>query len=112
MRNYIVRYPGKKSGVIVLATHYETNYPLRDINFIGANDGACTTALLIEIGHYLRAHPPEGASVWLLFDDGAEPREQCCARAVAFDREPSNWRAAPKRSGARRRRGRPDQRIA
>ena len=72
MRNYIVRYPGKKDGVIVLATHYETNYPLKDINFVGANDGACTTALLIEIGHYLRAHPPEGFSVWLVFDDGEE----------------------------------------
>ena len=72
MRNYIVRYPGKKDGVIVLATHYETNYPLKDINFVGANDGACTTALLIEIGHYLRAHPPEGYSVWLVFDDGEE----------------------------------------
>jgi Zn-dependent M28 family amino/carboxypeptidase len=76
MRNYIVRYPGKKDGVIVLATHYETNYPLKDINFVGANDGACTTALLIEIGHYLRAHPPEGFSVWLVFDDGEEAIEQ------------------------------------
>ena len=72
MRNYIVRYPGKKDGVIVLATHYETNYPLKDINFVGANDGATTTALLIEIGHYLRTHPPEGYSVWLVFDDGEE----------------------------------------
>jgi Zn-dependent M28 family amino/carboxypeptidase len=72
MRNYIVRYPGKKDGVIVLATHYETNYPLRDINFVGANDGACTTALLIEIGNYLRTHPPQGYSVWLVFDDGEE----------------------------------------
>jgi glutaminyl-peptide cyclotransferase len=72
MRNYIVRYPGKKSGVIVLASHYETNYPLKDINFVGANDGACTTALLIEIGMYLRTHPPEGYSVWLVFDDGEE----------------------------------------
>ena len=72
MRNYIVRYPGKKDGVIVLATHYETNYPLKDVNFVGANDGACTTALLIEIGHYLRTHPPEGFSVWLVFDDGEE----------------------------------------
>ncbi len=72
MRNYIVKYPGKKDGIIVLATHYETNYPLKDIDFVGANDGACTTALLIEIGHYLRAHPPEGFSVWLVFDDGEE----------------------------------------
>ncbi len=72
MRNYIVRFPGKKDGVIVLASHYETNYPLRDIAFVGANDGACTTALLIAIGQYFRAHPPQGYSIWLLFDDGEE----------------------------------------
>ena len=72
MRNYIVRFPGKKDGIIVLATHYETNYPLKDIAFVGANDGAATTALLIEIGNYLRVHPPQGYSVWLLFDDGEE----------------------------------------
>ncbi len=72
MRNYIVRYPGKSDGIIVLASHYETNYPLRDINFVGANDGACTTALLIELGAYLRTHPPQGYSVWLVFDDGEE----------------------------------------
>ena len=39
MRNFIVRFPGKKDGVIVLATHYETNYWLKDIHFVGANDG-------------------------------------------------------------------------
>jgi glutaminyl-peptide cyclotransferase len=78
MRNYIVRFPGKprspgkEDGIIVLATHYETNYPLKDIAFVGANDGAATTALLIEIGNYLRIHPPQGYSVWLLFDDGEE----------------------------------------
>src|SRR5580693_8949099 len=72
MHNFIVKYPGKKDGIIVLASHYETNYPLRDIEFYGANDGAATTALLIEIGNVLRAHPPEGYSVWLVFDDGEE----------------------------------------
>jgi glutaminyl-peptide cyclotransferase len=72
MHNYIVKYPGKKDGIIVLVSHYETNYPLRDIEFYGANDGAATTALLIEIGSVLRAHPPEGYSVWLVFDDGEE----------------------------------------
>jgi Zn-dependent M28 family amino/carboxypeptidase len=72
MKNFIVRYPGKKDGVIVIATHYETNYPLRDIDFVGANDGGATTALLIELGRYLRTHPPEGYSVWLVFDDGEE----------------------------------------
>lgn len=72
MRNFIAKYPGKKDGIIVIASHYETNYPLKDINFVGANDGACTTALLIELGNYLRAHPPQGYSVWLVFDDGEE----------------------------------------
>ncbi len=72
MRNYIVKYPGKKDGIIVLASHYETNYPLKDIGFVGANDGACTTALLIELGAYFRTHPPQGYSVWLVFDDGEE----------------------------------------
>ncbi|WP_263368660.1 M28 family peptidase [Edaphobacter bradus] len=72
MTNYIVRFPGKKDGVIVVASHYETNYPLRDINFVGANDGGSTTALLIELGNYMRAHPPEGYSVWLVFFDGEE----------------------------------------
>jgi glutaminyl-peptide cyclotransferase len=76
MRNYIVRFPGKRDGIIVLASHYETNYPLRNINFVGANDGACTTALLISIGQYLRAHPPQGYSVWLVFDDGEEAVQQ------------------------------------
>jgi len=72
MRNYIVRFPGKKDGVIVLATHYETNWWLKDINFVGANDGSGTTALLIELGTYFRTHPPSGYSIWLVFDDGEE----------------------------------------
>jgi Zn-dependent M28 family amino/carboxypeptidase len=72
MHNLLVKFPGKKDGIIVLASHYETNYPLKDINFIGANDGACTTALLIALGQYYRMHPPQGYSVWLLFDDGEE----------------------------------------
>lgn len=72
LRNYIVKFPGKKDGIIVLGSHYETNYPLKDINFVGANDGACTTALLIEFGQYFRAHPPQGYSVYLVFFDGEE----------------------------------------
>ena len=77
MRNFIVRFPGKKDGVIVLATHYETNYWLRNIYFVGANDGAATTGLLMAIADRLRAQTAngrklDGYSVWLLFDDGEE----------------------------------------
>ncbi len=72
MHNFIARFPGKKPGVIVLATHYETNYWLKDINFVGANDGGATTGLLLQIANDLRAHPPQGMSVWLVFFDGEE----------------------------------------
>ena len=77
MRNFIVRYPGKKNGIIVLGTHYETNYPLRNIGFVGANDGASTTGLLMAIGDRLHAETAggrklEGYSVWLVFFDGEE----------------------------------------
>ena len=77
MRNYIVRYPGTKDGVIVLLTHYETNYWLRNVGFVGANDGGSTTGLLMEIGDVLRSQTIggkklDGYSVWLVFDDGEE----------------------------------------
>ena len=77
MRNFIVRFAGKKDGVIVLATHYETNYWLKNINFVGANDGGATTGLLMAIADQLRAETAggkklDGYSVWLLFDDGEE----------------------------------------
>lgn len=72
MRNFIVRFPGKKNGVIVLATHYETNYWLKNIHFVGANDGAATTGLLMAIGDQLHGKVLDGYSVWLVFDDGEE----------------------------------------
>jgi hypothetical protein len=77
MRNFIVRFPGKKNGVIVLGSHYETNYPLRNIPFVGANDGAATTGLLMAIGDRLHADTAggkklDGYSVWLVFFDGEE----------------------------------------
>ncbi|MBV8632161.1 MAG: M28 family peptidase [Silvibacterium sp.] len=76
MRNFIVRFPGKKDGVIVVGTHYETNYPLRDINFVGANDGGSTTGLLVELANHLRGRTLEGYSVWLVFFDGEEAIQQ------------------------------------
>jgi Zn-dependent M28 family amino/carboxypeptidase len=77
MRNFIVKFQGRKPGVIVLATHYETNYWLKDIIFVGANDGGSTTGLLMAIADRLRAQTAggrqlDGYSVWLLFDDGEE----------------------------------------
>jgi Zn-dependent M28 family amino/carboxypeptidase len=79
MHNFIVRFPGRQDGVIVVATHYETNYPLRNINFVGANDGGATTGLLLELANHLRGHVLDGPSVWLVFFDGEEAVEQWSA---------------------------------
>jgi Zn-dependent M28 family amino/carboxypeptidase len=72
VRNIIAKFPGTKDGVIVIASHYDTNYPLRDTSFIGANDGACTSALLLELANQLRGKQLDGYAVWLLWDDGEE----------------------------------------
>ncbi len=72
LHNFIVKFPGKKPGIVVLGTHYETNYPLRNINFVGANDGGSTTGLLMAIADTLRGKPNNGYSVWLVFFDGEE----------------------------------------
>jgi len=79
MHNFIVKFPGKKDGVIVFASHYETNYPLRTINFVGANDGGSTTGFLVELANYLRGRKLDGYSVWLVFFDGEEAIQQWSA---------------------------------
>jgi hypothetical protein len=72
MRNFIVRFQGTMPCVYVLASHYDTNYSLRNTSYVGANDGASTTGLLIEFANHLRDHIIEGCSIWLVFFDGEE----------------------------------------
>jgi glutaminyl-peptide cyclotransferase len=72
MRNIIAKFPGSKECIIVLGSHYETNYWLRQTSFVGANDGAATSALLLAIGDQLRGKKLEGCGIWLAFFDGEE----------------------------------------
>ncbi len=72
MNNIVAKFPGTKDGIIVVASHYETNYWLRNTSFVGADDGACTSALLLEIANKLRGRKLEGYSIWLVWDDGEE----------------------------------------
>ncbi|HEV2273523.1 MAG TPA: M28 family peptidase [Acidobacteriaceae bacterium] len=74
--NYIVKFPGKKDGIIVLASHYETNYPLRNTAYVGANDGGSSTGLLLQLANSFRGKKLEGYSVWLVFFDGEEAFDQ------------------------------------
>lgn len=93
MRNFIAKFPGSRDGIIVIASHYDTNYPLRKTNYVGANDGASSSALLLELAQQFQAEldavarQPDfagrvkhlnpnikrpGYSVWLVWDDGEE----------------------------------------
>jgi glutaminyl-peptide cyclotransferase len=72
VHNIIAKFPGTKDGIIVIASHYDTNWPLRTINYVGANDGASSSALLLEFANQLRGKKREGYSVWLLWDDAEE----------------------------------------
>jgi len=72
VHNIIAKFPGTKDGIIVIASHYDTNYPLRNTSFIGANDGGSSSALLLELANQLRGKPREGYSIWLVWDDAEE----------------------------------------
>lgn len=72
VHNVIAKFPGTRDGIIVVASHYDTNWPLRNTNYIGANDGASSSGLLLEIANQLRGKKRDGYSVWLLWDDGEE----------------------------------------
>ena len=72
MRNIIAKVPGKKDGIIVIAGHYDTNLPLKNLNFVGANDGGSNVGLMLEMAHEMKSRPNDGYSVWFLFTDGEE----------------------------------------
>ncbi len=76
VRNIIVKYPGTRDGIIMIASHYDTVYSLRNTTFVGANDGASSSALLLEIANQLRGKQRDGYSVWLIWDDAEEAMEQ------------------------------------
>ncbi len=76
VRNIIAKYPGTKDGIVVILGHYDTNYPLRNVGFVGANDGGSSAAILLEYANHLRGKKRDGYSVWLVWTDGEEAVRQ------------------------------------
>src|ERR1700678_1222978 len=72
VHNIVAKFPGTRDGIIVVASHYDTNYPLRGTPYVGANDGASSSALLLELANQLRGKKRGGYSVWLVWDDAEE----------------------------------------
>lgn len=72
VHNIVAKFPGTRDGIIVIASHYDTNYPLRNTSYVGANDGASSSALLLELANQLRGKKRDGYSIWLVWDDAEE----------------------------------------
>src|SRR5713226_2335487 len=68
MKNILVKIPGEKPGVILLGTHYDTK--LLD-SFVGADDGASSTAVMLELARLLCNQRGRYAA-WIAFFDGEE----------------------------------------
>jgi glutaminyl-peptide cyclotransferase len=68
MKNILVKIPGERPGIILLATHYDTK---RLGNFVGADDGGSSTAVMLELARLLCAQHGR-YQVWIAFFDGEE----------------------------------------
>jgi len=68
MKNFLVKIPGENNGIILLGTHYDTK---RLENFVGADDAASSTAVMLEIARVLCRQRSRYA-VWIAFFDGEE----------------------------------------
>lgn len=71
MKNVIAELPGKASGVIILASHYDTK-PFKKFRFVGANDGGSSTGALLEIARVLSTQGERPWTYQFVFFDGEE----------------------------------------
>src|SRR5208337_671472 len=53
MTNLIAKFPGARSKVVMVAGHYDTKL-FENCRFVGANDGASSAALLLELARDLQ----------------------------------------------------------
>ena len=70
MVNVIATIPGRRAERIALATHYDTKL-FRDFRFVGASDGASSTAAVLELARVLKGRQND-YTIELLFLDGEE----------------------------------------
>lgn len=70
MKNILVKIPGDDKSIILLGTHYDTLLR-NDITFVGADDSASSTAVMLELARLLCAKHGKHA-VWIAFFDGEE----------------------------------------
>jgi glutaminyl-peptide cyclotransferase len=70
MTNLVATIPGQRPERIVIGTHYDTKR-FQEFRFVGANDGASSTAVVLELARVLAASRP-AFTIEVLFLDGEE----------------------------------------
>ncbi len=63
--------PGRDERVLILASHYDSKF-YDTFEFVGANDGASTSGLVLELARVLVQDNPAGLTLWFVFFDGEE----------------------------------------
>jgi hypothetical protein len=68
MKDIVVKIPGARPDIVMFATHYDTKTLA---NFVGADDGASSTAVMLELARLLCARKNQ-LTLWIVFFDGEE----------------------------------------
>ena len=88
MKNIVAKVPGTGREIILLLTHYDT---VRVTNFVGANDSASSTAVMLEVARLYcgasPAHKLASASLWIAFLDGEEAQSVIDGKAQWTDED-------------------------
>ena len=70
MGNIVATIRGRQRERIIIGSHFDTKRA--EFRFVGANDGASSTAVLLELGRVLASGPQPALTIELLFLDGEE----------------------------------------
>lgn len=72
MSNLIAIHRGSPDKMILVAGHYDTKR-FDHFDFVGANDGGSSAAVIVELARAVaRIEPPPAATIWLVLLDGEE----------------------------------------
>src|SRR5215469_11254103 len=91
LKNIVAIAPGKSGSIVMFAAHYDT---VRMPNFVGADDGAAGTGVVLELARNICARQ-NATTVWLAFFDGEEAQGQWT------DRQSIRWAKENSTMGSR-----------
>ena len=97
MVNLIATIPGRRPERIIIGSHFDTKL-FRELRFVGASDGASSTAALIELARVIKARKELPFTIELLFLDGEEAVVEWSATDSTYGSR--HYVAAARKSGS------------